>query len=124
MAGVPTSIMYQLENGTLKTTPRYGTGSDDLLPLDYALFYRKKVGRINTEDVMIKIYTFRDGKQQGIKEFYSTKYGNDFPYLKKIVDNYILTQLTMPKNPQQSLSNYRKRKKLSQKSKRKCKCKK
>lgn len=124
MVGVPTSIMYQLENGALKTTPRYGTGSDDPLPLDYALFYRKKVGRINTEDMMIKIYTFRDGKQQEIKEFYSTKYGNDFPFLKKIVENYILTQLTMPKNPQQNLSNYRKGKKSRPKPKRKCKCKK
>ena len=112
---IPSSMLYTFENGKLKRTERYGQSvSNDPLPANYALFYPEKVGSANTPNMIAKIFVIR-GDDRKIKEFYSSKYGNNPKFLREAVESYIKNELS---NPQQTLSLERKRKLKKSKVKR------
>ena len=113
---IPTSYAYYYENGKLKSFPRYGIAGEDVsLPGEYALFYTEKVGTSSKNDMIAKIFVIRNGGNV-IKEFRSSKYGNNPKFLREAVETYIASQLS---NPQQTLSISRIKKSVSPKSKRK-----
>jgi hypothetical protein len=103
---IASAMLYTLENGRLRRTERYGSsGSDSPLPLNYALFYPEKIGSLNTPNMMAKIFIVR-GDDRKIKEFYSSKYGNNPKFFREAVESYIKDELS---NPQQTLSTERKK---------------
>jgi hypothetical protein len=114
MTPIPTSFAYYIMDGQLKRSPRYGSGyEDEVLPGEYALFYPEKVGSVNSKDMVAKVFIIKNNGHE-IKEFRSSKYGNNPKYLREAVEGYIKYQLS---NPQQTLS-LRKRKKSKSRIKR------
>jgi hypothetical protein len=127
MVGLPTSTLYELENGVLKRTPRYGVGEDaELLPTgNYALVYTKNIGKYGNTDMEAKVIAKINGETK-FKLIHSDDPRETDPiFLRRKVENDILSQL-INATPQQSLSRYtierKKTKKTKPKSKR-CKCK-
>jgi len=119
---LPTHMVYFMEDGNLKKSPRYGSGYADItLPDNYALFYTKQTGSIASPNTTAKVFIIKKDDRK-IKEFYSSKYGNSPKNLRDVVESYIKEQLS---NPQQTLTVSRKRKSIKPKPKRKtCSCKK
>jgi len=120
--GFPTSTLFQLIDGRLVRTPRYGeNGPDDILPENYALVYSKNVGKPGSSDIMAKVFIIKNGDRK-IKEFYSTKYQHNPKFLRENVEIYISNQLSsLPGSSQTTLQLERKRKNNKVKPKR-CKC--
>jgi hypothetical protein len=116
MTPIPTAFAYYVMNGELKRSPRYGSGyEDEVLPGEYALFYPEKVGSANSKDMIAKVFIIKDSGHV-IKEFLSSRYGNNPRYLREAVEGYIKQQLV---NPQQTLPTLRKNKRSKSKVKRK-----
>ena len=117
---IPTSYLYYMFGGNLKSTPQYGGGITESkenvsLPGNYALVYFQKLGGITSNSMKIKVFIMRPGDHE-IKEFHSSKYGDSPKYLREVVEKYIKDQLS---NPQQLLDISRKRKSSKTKIKRK-----
>lgn len=116
---LPTHMVYFIESGSLKKYPRYGTGYADItLPETYALLYTKQTGSVSSPNTVMKVFVIKQDDKK-IKEFYSSKYGNNPKNMREVVEAYIKYELA---NPQQTLATTRKRKQSKIKSKRKCKC--
>lgn len=114
---LPTSYVYVVDNGRLKSFPRYGVGhGDEALPGEYALVYTKSTGTPSKKESTIKVFIIKNNGHI-IKEFKSSIYNNIPKYHREAVEKYIFDQLS---NPQQSILSFRKRKtKAKVKSKRK-----
>ena len=118
---IPTSYVYFYMDGRLQSSPRYGPndGGNAPLPSNYAQFYPEKIGGITSKDIKAKIFLHVNGNTE-VKEFTSSHYGNSPKILRKVVEQYITTQLKPQAQQQLPIS----RKKTKSKSKiKRCKCK-
>lgn len=120
---MPISTLYQIVDGNLKRTPRYGVGYDaELLPTEnYSLVYTKNVGKYGNVDMEAKIISKINGETEF--KLIQSDYGKEGDHisLRKKVENYIYNLLN---SKQRTLSSYRKKIKNSKsKVKRRCKCK-
>ena len=126
MPGIPTSTLYQLKNGELKQTPRYGIGEDaELLPIDnYALVYTKNIGKYGNVDMEAKVIAKINGETK-FKLIHSDDPRETDPiFLRRKVENDIFSQLYNAPS-QQTLSRYERKKSTKSKPKpKRCKCKK
>lgn len=131
MNGPSTSTLYQIVNGKLKRTPRYGVGYDaELLPTgNYALVYTKNIGKYGKINMEAKVISKINGETD-FKLIEPDYRSGDTDYdkeqsilnLRQKVEDDVFTQLYNAPS-QQTLSNYRKKHKKLKPKPRRCKCK-